>query len=144
MKPFSLDLRERVYHAYRNREGSVIEVARVFEVSDGFIYRLARQMEAMGHLEALPHGGGHPPPLNPEQEELLRCWVHEKPDATLAELCQRCLEEQQVRLDKSTMCRLLQKMGLPRKKKALSRRRETRPSGRSSPLWQRSTWEPRI
>jgi putative transposase len=143
MRAFSLDLRERVYHAYLHREGSVVEVARIYQVSEEFIYKLQHQMDTLGHIQALPHGGGHPQPLSSEQEERLRSWVEEKPDATLAELCQRCLEEQEVRLDKSTLCRLLQKMGLPRKKKALSRRRPVQPSGRNSPRWQR-VWEPKI
>ena len=117
MKAYSVDLRERVYQAYQQRKGTVAEVAQQLQVSASFIYKLERQHEALGHVAPLPPGGGPPAPFTPAQEAQLRSWVREQPDATLAELSPRCEREQKVVVSASTLCRVLQKLKLPRKKK---------------------------
>lgn len=114
-----MDLRERVYRAYCEREGSVGEVAWRFGVSEGVIYKLRRQKEARGHIQPLGHAGGHPPALDGRREQVLEGWVREKPDATLGELVGRMKREEKVGVSESTVSRVLRKLGLGRKKKEL-------------------------
>jgi transposase len=47
---------------------------------------------------------------------LVRQLVREQPDATLEELCAQLLHRRGLRLSVATMCRVLQRLGLPRKK----------------------------
>ena len=119
MKTYSLDLRERVYRAYWQREGTVSQIAQTFEVSEGFIYKLRRQEQALGHVEPMPHRGGNPPVLKEEQEALLCQWIREKPDSTLEELAELLVRHQKVKPGLSTLSRVLAKLGLARKKKEL-------------------------
>ena len=113
-----MDLRERIFRAYCQREEPVRELAQRFDVSEQFIYKLRRQEQDLGHLEPKPHGGGYPPILDPEQEGLLCQWIKDKPDATLEELMNRLRKEQKVHVSRSTLSRVLCKLGLSRKKKS--------------------------
>src|SRR4051812_23453843 len=89
MRPYSLDLRQRVVAALDDREGSQRQIARRFRVSLSFVSRLLRRRRRTGSLDPKPHGGGRPPALTPEQLEMLRQLVQHQPDATLEELRQR-------------------------------------------------------
>jgi transposase len=117
MKTLSLDLRQRVYDAYCQREVSVERVALIFGVSASFIYKLRRQQEALGHIKPLDHAGGNPPRLDEDQEQRLAQWVEQKPDSSLQELSQRMAEEQEIKVGLSTLSRVLRKLKLVRKKK---------------------------
>lgn len=119
MRPFSMDLRERIFRAYCQRQEPVQALAQRFDVSEGFIYKMRRQEQALGHLEPMPHGGGYPPILNSEKEALLCQWIKAKPDATLDELANRLLQEQKIKVSRPTLSRVLSKLGLARKKKEL-------------------------
>jgi transposase len=62
-------------------------LARRFRVSLSFVEKLLKQFRLTGDLNPKPHGGGHPPSLNPQQLSLLVALVEEYNDATLEELC---------------------------------------------------------
>ena len=115
MRPYSLDLRQRVAAAVDAHEGSQSEIARRFRVSPSFITRLLGRRRRTGSLAPEPHGGGHPPALDEHGREDLRRAVRKQPDATLAELVQR------VGVPCSIMAifRTLRKLKITRKKKAL-------------------------
>src|SRR3954447_15744019 len=89
MRPYSLDLRERIFAAVAHHEGSIREIARLFRVSTSFIVRLLQRRRATGTLDPGPHGGGTPPALGPDDLERLAQPVREQPDATLKQLKQR-------------------------------------------------------
>src|SRR5512135_691602 len=89
MRPYSLDLRERVAAAVDHHEGSIRGIARVFRVSTSFIVRLLQRRRAAGTLAPEPHGGGPPPALGPDDQERLAGLIREQPDATLEQLRQR-------------------------------------------------------
>jgi transposase len=89
MRPYSLDLRERVAAAVDHHEGSIRWIARVFRVSTSFIVRLLQRRRATGMLDPEPHRGGPPPALGPDDLERLTGLVLEQPDATLEQLRQR-------------------------------------------------------
>jgi transposase len=123
MRPYSLDLRERIAAAIDDHEGSIREIARLFRVSTSFIVRLLQRRRATGTLDAEPHGGGTPPALGPDDLERLAQLVREQPDATLKQLKQRggftC--------SLKTLWFALDRLGLTFKKKSLHASQRDRP-----------------
>src|SRR5947209_228955 len=89
MRPYSLDLRERILAAVDHHDGSIRWIARIFRVSPSFIVRLLQRRRATGTLAPEPHRGGPPPALGPDDLERLAALVGEQPDATLEQLKQR-------------------------------------------------------
>ena len=71
MRPYSLDLRERIVAAVDHHEGSIRWIARVFRVSTSFIVRLLQHRRDTGTLAPKPHRGGPPPALGPDDLERL-------------------------------------------------------------------------
>src|SRR4051812_18051063 len=88
MRPYSLDLRERIAAAIDDREGSIREIARLFRVSSTFITRLLQRRRTTGTLDPQPHGGGTPPAPGPDDLERPPAFVRKQPDATLKQLKQ--------------------------------------------------------
>jgi transposase len=85
MKPYSLDLRQKIIEAYQNSEGSQRQLARRFKVSLGFIQNLLTRYRQDGTLEPRPKQNGFPPKLA-AHESLVKELVEQFPDATLKEL----------------------------------------------------------
>ncbi|HMB04755.1 MAG TPA: IS630 family transposase [Isosphaeraceae bacterium] len=127
MKPYSMDLRQRIAAAIDHGEGSFREIARRFRVSLSFIARLLHRRRQAGTLEPKPHGGGHPPALDHEGEERLRERVRQHPDATLNELRQRL----GVACSRSALARALERRELTRKKKTLHAEERNRPENQA-------------
>jgi transposase len=123
MRPYSLDLRERVAAALDHREGSWRDIARRFRVSLSFVSRLMRRRQQTGSLDPKPHGGGRSPALDPDARQRLRELLHQQPDATLAEL------RQALGLSCSLMAlwRALQQLKITRKKKDVHHDEQDRP-----------------
>lgn len=117
MKAYSLDLRQRVVHAYEQGEGSISEIATRFGVSVPFIKKLLRRWRSTGDLAPLAHGGGKPKSLNARQHQLLKRQVRSMPDISLAELQSFLDEQESVQVHVSTISRALASMGLPLKKR---------------------------
>src|SRR5512135_447434 len=115
MRPYALDLRARVAAAVDGHEGSQPVIARRFRVSPSFITRLLRRRRQTGSLAPKPHGGGHPPALDPHGRARLRQAVREQPDATLAELVRHV----GVSCSITAIFRSLRKLEITRKKKSL-------------------------
>ncbi len=134
MKSYSTDLRQRIVHAYERRLGSQRALADLFEVSVSFVEKLLRRHRSTGDVGPQPHAGGHKRRLA-AAETLLREAVRETPDITLADLCTRVAETQGLQGSVPTMCRALQRLGLPRKKRRSTPARGTPPasSRRASP-----------
>jgi transposase len=116
MEAYSTDLRERVAAACDEGIETGAEIADRFGVSTSFIRKLLRRRRQSGTIAAKPHGGGGKPSLDERDLHEVRQLVAQRPDATLAELCQRLRDAggSQVRI--WTMCRALQRLELPRKK----------------------------
>jgi transposase len=114
MKPLSNDLRRRILEAVDNHECSRRKLAARFSVNVSTITRLLRLRRQTGSSEPRPHGGGVAPTLDQEGLERLRKLVERTPDATLEAM------RQEMGISGSVMiiCRALQKLGLPLKKKS--------------------------
>ena len=114
MKPLSNDLRQRILNAVDNREGSRRNLAVRFCVNPSTITRLLQLRRQTGSSQPRPHGGGVAPTLDQDALERLRKLVEETPDATLEAFKQKL----GVSGSKMIICRALQKLGLPLKKKS--------------------------
>ena len=68
-------------------------------------------------IEPNPHGGGKPPLLNSQQIEILEQLVQEDNAPTLQELSDHLAEKTDVKASLSTICRVLQRLELTRKKR---------------------------
>jgi transposase len=115
MRPYSLDLRQRVLAALDAGEGSQPEIAARFRVSVSFITRLLRRRRQTGSVTPKPHGGGHPPALDRAARRRLRRLVREQADATLEELAARV----GVPCGRMAIFRTLRELRITRKKKSL-------------------------
>jgi transposase len=131
MASYSIDLREKIFHACERRLGSQRAIADIFGVSLSFVEKLLRRHRTTGDMAPKPHGGGQRPRLDAAAQAQVRRLVHEQPDATLEELCTRAVETTGIRVSVPTMCRVVRRLGLPRKKN-LSTRRSATPSGSST------------
>lgn len=114
MQPLSNDLRQRILDAVDNKEGSRRKLAVRFKVNTSTITKLLRLRRETGSIVPRPHAGGVTPTLDDDALQRLRKLVEEAPDATLETL------RQQMGISGSRMiiCRALQKLGLPLKKKS--------------------------
>lgn len=89
MRPFSIDLRERIVAAVEVGEYSLRELAEVFAVDLSTIVRLLQGYRSTGSVQPKPHAGGTPPKLDAKAVARLLELVSQQPDATLAELRDR-------------------------------------------------------
>jgi transposase len=130
MKPYSNDLRRKIVAAYENNDYSQSQVAQLFGVSPATVRNLVRRKRETGTTDALPHAGGKSPTLGEKDHELVRQVVKANSDATLVELCYRVEQEHKKGISTSSMCRLLRRLGLGRKKRPSTPLNETCPEWR--------------
>jgi transposase len=140
MKAYSLDLRQKILRAYDQRLGSQRAVAALFGVSQSFVEKLLRRRRTTGTIAPRPHAGGRRALCDEAALTVVRRLVHEQPDATLAELCERLFAQRGLRVSVPTMGRLVIALRLPRKKSRSTPANGT-PSGssrRAQPIKRRS------
>jgi transposase len=132
MQAYSQDLRERVLRALDGGDCPT-EIARRFEVSRGWVYRVRDRQQETGVRSSFPIGG-HRRSRLAESEQVLRKWIAAEPDLTLAELQQR-LAQQGVETKIATLWHKLNKWKLTFKKNFARRRaRARRRAGRTARL----------
>jgi transposase len=117
MKPYSLDLREKILTAHLKKEGTIRQLAPRFKVSARFVGALIVRFRRTGSYAPKPHGGGNPPCITSPQHGILADLVKQYPDATLQEICQYFDEKCHVTVSKSSRQRTLEKLPLTRKKR---------------------------
>ena len=116
MKPYSLDLREKIIASHE--EGvSVRKLATRFRVSRGMVWNLVKLKRETGSIEPKTATGGKPSQLKGKEQELATM-VKQYSDYTLEEYCEYWDEQTGVRVSASTMCRELQKARWTIKKNA--------------------------
>jgi transposase len=121
MRPYSIDLRERIVEAYEKAEGSVREVAVRYKVSSKTVQNYLNRKRETGSVEPRPHGGGPAPKLDDAGVQALRTVVEEKNDRTLGEIVNELDRRCNVRVGRSTVGRILERLGITRKKNATRR-----------------------
>src|SRR3954471_10453474 len=112
MKPYSMDLRERVVAACDARDGTREQIPARFSVSVSWIRDLLRRRREAGSIAPRPRGGGRPPAFDAEAAGRLREAVRADDDATLEELARAA----GVACCPSAVHRALARLGITRKK----------------------------
>jgi transposase len=105
---YSNDLRRKLVEAWLTGESTQVELADLFHVSLGWVEKVLRRWRTTGDTGAAAFHRGRYPVLLPDR--VRRC-VARHADATLTELGRR------LHVSAPTMCRWLQRIGLPRKKR---------------------------
>jgi transposase len=116
MAAYSIDLRQKILRAWERRLGSQHTIADIFGVSLAFVEKVLRQHRTTGNIAPKPQAGGQKPLLGAPAQAVVQRLMGANPDATLEELCTGVAAETGVRVSVPTMCRVLQRLGLPRKK----------------------------
>jgi transposase len=127
MRPYSLDLRQKIVDAYETGNISQRQLAKNFGVALSFIQTLLKCYRERGSIAPKVRTQQTPTKLNAEQLEVLRQLVEAQPDATLAELREQLREKTGVLIGVATVDRMVRlKLGLTFKKKASTPRRKER------------------
>ena len=115
MRPYSLDLRERIVRAV-DAGATQAAVAAAFSVGRATVQRYVAQRRRRGSLapRPLPGRAGR---IGPAQAAALRAQLDAAPDATLAEHCERWSGDHGVRVSVATIQRTIARLGWTRKKR---------------------------
>src|SRR5215218_5108787 len=124
MKPYSMDLRERVVAACDARDGTREQIAARFSVSVRWIGEILRRRRQTGSIAAKPHGGGRAPAFDGAAAARLREAVRADAGATLEELAAAA----GVACSAPAVYRALRRLGITRKKSRGGRPSRTAPS----------------
>ena len=114
---YSTDLRTRVIDAWSAKEGTQAQLAKRFKVSLSFVKRVLHRYRTSAQKEAKPRGATLAPTINGEALILVQRLIENKRDITLEELCEQLEKRTQLKVSKPTMCRAVQRLKMPRKKK---------------------------
>jgi transposase len=117
MEAYSMDLRKRIFRAVTRPEAIHQQVADRFDVSTAFIRRLLQRYRQTGSLASKTRTVKSTAKLQEPQQEQIKAFIQEQPDATLQELCDRLEQDQKISVSDSTMSRALAKLKLRRKKR---------------------------
>jgi transposase len=115
VRAYSVDFRERLVEADA-AGASLGEIERLVHVSARTVSRWKRQLRLDGTLAPKPKPG-RPRAIAAADETALRAQVAAHPDATLAEHCVYWQTAHAVAVSRPTMCRALQRLKLPLKKR---------------------------
>ena len=132
MKGYHTDLRKRIVDAYRNAEGSVRELAVRFKVAPRTVQNYLNLVRDTGSVEPRPHGGGSAPKLDDAGVQEVRAVVEEKNDRTLAEIASELDRRCDVRVGITTVWRVLDRLGITRKKRRSALQSRSGPRSRRS------------
>ena len=120
MKPYSIDLRKKIIEIWEKEKISIRKLAQRFVVSKSFIQKLIKKYQETGDIRALPQGGSPPSKLNSEQLVILIEIMDRNHHATLEQLCDLLKMATGVKVGKSTMGRITQKLNYSQKKDIIS------------------------
>ena len=93
MKPYSLDLREKLVERYVSGGISQRELARQFRVSLFFIEKILRLWRSGQSLAPKQPGGGPEPKLTDRMRAFVREQIERENDLSLPQLCERVRDQ---------------------------------------------------
>lgn len=112
MKPTSNDLRRRVVAARIEHGQSMGQIAERFRIPKGTVQNILERYRDAGTIAPKPQNAGRKPAISGRALRRLERRVLRQPDATLAELRERC----GLRVSVVTVHNTLKKLGFTRKK----------------------------
>jgi transposase len=116
-RAYSDDLRSKILRAYEGGRLGLEVLAEQFGVSYGYTKKIRRQQLQSGGVERPPQSRYGPVSrVTLEVEEQLRSELRRQPDLTLRELAERLERSRQLRLSRTRLWEVLQRLGLRRKK----------------------------
>lgn len=118
MKPYSVDLRQKIIDVYNQGNISQRQLARQFRVALSFIQKLVKQYKETGSVAPKMRRQQTPTKLTDEHLEILRNLVAENQQATLQELKTELALRTGVTISISTVHRMLRRLNLSRPKKS--------------------------
>lgn len=130
MKPYPLELRQRIVQAVEQQHRTISEVAELFNVTERYVYKLLHLHLVSGDLAPRPHGGGAPAKLDEQKLLTLADLIAETPDATLAQLREGLRRRCRVTVCTNTVWRAVERLDLSLKKR---RAAPVKPTRRSAP-----------
>ena len=107
MKPYSVDLRERIVASHEEGGASFAEIGRRFSVSGKVVSKYVRQKRELGTLEPQVHLRGRKPAVAGKKKEELEKHLAEHPDATVLER----REALGLKCSEKTLWQTIRKMG---------------------------------
>ena len=118
MRPYGLDLRERIVKAYENGEGSVRDLAERFDVAPKTVQTYLTLYRTTGSIAPRPRANGPRPKIDGQALEDLRSLVAKTSAATLDELADQLARRDHVAASRHTVGRALRRLNITRKKNA--------------------------
>jgi len=109
MRPYSLDIRERIIQAYLNGEGSQRVIARRFRVSLSFVRDLLNRFRRTGTLAPAPRRAFSTSKLDAESLALLLQLAANNPELSLSVLCRILSFKRNVSVSRSTVWRAIKR-----------------------------------
>lgn len=116
MAAYSIDLRQKILSAWKNKEGTQRDLAKRFKVSLSFIRDFLRRYRETGEINARPQRGDRRSKLNSTEQELLKIMVTEKSDIYLREIKEVIKEQKGIEVSISSLSRTLKRLKFRRKK----------------------------
>jgi transposase len=116
--PYSDDLRRKVIQACERRRESQRAIAELFSVSVSFVESVWQHYRhSAGEVVPPRRRAGRHARLDAASRARLRGWLEEQSDLTLKELIDRLQAATGIAVSEPTMCRVLQQLGMRRKKR---------------------------
>ena len=119
MKRYSTGLRSRLMNSYEAGEETQQEISDRYKIHLSTFKRIYKQYRETGSVEMSPNQAGRPSSIDESGYTIIKRYVLDKPDATLAEIKQHYQTKKKISLSLSMVCRSLQLLNLRRKKKSL-------------------------
>lgn len=118
MAAYSLDLREKILLAWKNKENTQRGLAERFKVSLSFISNFLRRYKETNEISPRPQGGDRRSKIKGKDEEFLKTMVAEQSDIYLREIQENLQKSQGIQISLSGLSNKLKSLNLQRKKKA--------------------------
>lgn len=120
MRPYSMDLREKVLAAYDRGDGSQRHLAARFDLALSTVQSWLKRRRETGSVAARKPGAPSPK-LDQAGADVLGRIIEADPDGTLAEWAEALCAQTGVRLHPSAVWRRARRLGKTRKKRRLAR-----------------------
>jgi transposase len=116
-RAYSDDLRRKLLEAHKQGEGTLVDLAERFRVSEGWARKISASLYQTGHMER-PRGSKPGPKsrITADAEQYLISAIRTQSDLTLSELSQRLERERGIAVSISRLWTVVKDLGLKLKK----------------------------